>query len=432
MEYRIAPEDVRVGMFVRGFGGSWLDHPFWFARFAVKAKHLARLQAADVPYIVIDDERGIGPTGASQAPIAPRAAEICEVRPKNTRSHGRAGGGNPGKRRIPSGSGSRARNDAKTQTRKLVARSLRIMRDTFARIRAGRTIELGTFEELVGDIVSTAGHCPRTLIETIRLKQKDEYTHLHSVAVATLMVNVARQLGRSEREVYEYGLAGLFHDIGKVRVDDAILGKEGSLSTEEFDLVRAHPQDGFDILRATPGLPDAALDVCLHHHERPDGKGYPFGLAGEALSEVARLGAICDVYDALTSDRAYKSAWSPVDAVTAMWGWDGQFDRELLFAFMHSIGVFPTGMVLALDDNRLALVLEPRSDAHRSRLLVFFSTATRSALPAVEVPIGKARGSCRITAPVDPADFGICAEDCQEANLRSADWTCATPGTLAA
>ncbi|MEC7533128.1 MAG: HD domain-containing phosphohydrolase, partial [Pseudomonadota bacterium] len=151
------------------------------------------------------------------------------------------------------------------------------MRDTFARIRAGRTIELGTFEELVGDIVSTAGHCPRTLIETIRLKHKDEYTHLHSVAVATLMVNVARQLGRSEREVYEYGLAGLFHDIGKVRVDDAILGKEGSLSAEEFDLVRAHPQDGFDILRATPGLPDAALDVCLHHHERPDGKGYPFG-----------------------------------------------------------------------------------------------------------------------------------------------------------
>ena len=98
----------------------------------------------------------------------------------------------------------------------------------------------------------------------------------------------------------------------------------------------------------------------------------------------------------------------------------------------YSIGVFPTGMVLALDDNRLALVLEPRSDAHRSRLLVFFSTATRSALPAVEVPIGNARGSCRITAPVDPADFGICAEDCQEANLRSADWTCATPGTLAA
>ena len=432
MQHRVAPGDVRIGMFVHGFGGSWFDHPFWFARFEVGHKHLARLHAADVPYVIIDDARGRGPVAAEAEAQPPRIADH-EVRPKDSRRTGNVVRSTLPERRGVRGRGSAASgSDAKAQARQLVARSMRVVRDAFARIRSGRSIELGLFEELVTEIVSTSEYCPRTLLEAIRLKQKDDYTHLHSVAVGTLMVNVARQLGRSKAQIYEYGLAGLFHDIGKVRVEGDILDKEGSLTEEEFATVRAHPQHGYDILSATPGIPAAALDACLHHHERPDGKGYPFGLQGEALSEVARLGAICDVYDALTSDRAYKRAWTPADAIAAMWRWEGQFDRDLLFAFMQSIGVFPEGLVVQLDGDRLGLVLAPRNEGQRSRVLVFFCTASGSPLVARDATTTGKRDRVDIISPADPRNHGIAPEHCNEAHLRGVEWAQEALTTLAA
>ncbi|MBX7499977.1 HD-GYP domain-containing protein [Qipengyuania sp. YG27] len=432
MKHRILPQDVTAGMFICGFGGGWLNHPFWVKRFEVKPRHLRRLAESAVPFVIIDDEKGPGPAEAAQdspsTASASAQARPCDdgkesIRPLRSRKPGGPSRG--------SYSAAPARNSKRAEAKRLLARSLAVTRETFANIRSGKPIRMAEVSDVVEDIVGSTAQCPRALLEVLRLKQKDEYTYLHSVAVCTLMINVARQLGKDEAEVFDYGLAGLFHDLGKMCVDQAILDKPGSLDEAEFDAVRTHPIQGYDILARTSGVPAIALDVCRHHHERPDGKGYPSGLSGAELSEAARLGAICDVYDALTSDRAYKDAWSPSKAMTAMWGWEGQFDRELLFAFMQSVGVYPEGLVVELDGDRLGLVLAPRSDGQRSRVLVFFCTATGRPIAAKDASTAGKRDSVAILAPADPQAYGIAPELCSEAHLRGVEWTRKPVATLA-
>jgi len=140
------------------------------------------------------------------------------------------------------------------------------------------------------------------------------------------MVSLARQLGLSEDLVREAGLAGLLHDVGKMTMPVEVLNKPGSLTDAEFVVMRSHPERGHALLLAAGSIPASALDVCLHHHEKYDGSGYPYRLQGEAISLFARMGAVCDVYDAITSNRPYKKAWNPAESLARMAQWTGHFD----------------------------------------------------------------------------------------------------------
>lgn len=402
MEHRIPPEEVKPGMYVRGFGGSWWDHPFFLSKFVVKPEHLPKIAQADIPYVIIDDSRGVGLRADQPEARDPVTVVLREASPRPR----------PAVRHDAPSYDQNRRDTDRERARGLVKSSLVTMRRTFGEVRLGRAVRLSEVTALVDEVVATVERSPRTLLEVLRLKKKDEYTYLHSVAVCTLMINLARHLGRDEDQVREYGLAGLLHDIGKMGIDDTILNKPGGLDESEFGQVRRHPEHGHEILLRTANVPRLALDVCLHHHERVDGKGYPHRLSGEALSEAARLGAICDVYDALTSDRAYKAAWQPVEAIAAMWRWEGQFDRRLLFAFMQSLGIFPPGLMVRLRSNRVGLVLENRRRNSRPRVLAFY--AIREGVPIVpeEVTIADNFANDGIVAATSPEEWGLAAEDC--------------------
>lgn len=395
MKRQIRPEDARLGMYVEGFGGSWFRHPFWRANFAIGTQRvLARVQASAVPYIIIDDERGIG---AEAAPI-----DLPLARPGAVIKIARARGGPPAFDLEQS----RERSD-RQRAKSLLSRSKIVLAQAFADVRLGRAIRMDDVTGIVDDVVGTVERNPRTLLDVLRLKKKNEYTYLHSVAVCTLMVNAARHLGKGLAETRDYGLAGLLHDLGKMGIPDEILNKEGRLSDAEFRAVREHPEHGYQVLARSPGIPPMALDVCRHHHEKMDGSGYPFGLPAEALSLVTRLGSVCDVYDALTSDRVYKGAWTPAEAVAAMWGWDGHFDRALLFTFMQSIGVFPPGLLVQLRSNRLAMVLESRRRNPRPRVLAFYAMRERTFIAPEELTIADSLSNDSIVAAADPAAWGL-------------------------
>ena len=377
MLHRIPPQRVTVGMYVKTFGGPWFDHPFWLSRFIVRERDLGRIHQSGVPYVVVDDERGVAPDASADA-SGPGAADLAPHMPGVANKLKRFGS-------------ERASDPAPRRDRQralaLMTRSLTVMRRAFKDVRLGRAVRMAEVTAVVDEVVEFVERCPRTLLEVLRLKKKDEYTYLHSVAVCTLMVNMARHLGRDDRETREYGMAGLLHDLGKTGISDDVLNKAGRLTDAEYAEVRDHPERGYEILSQSPDVSPVALDVCRHHHERVDGKGYPFGLGAEAISLEARLGAICDVYDALTSDRVYKDAWTPIEAISAMWSWEGQFDRELLFAFMQSIHVFPPGMLVHLRSNRLAVVLEPKRRTARLRVLAFYSMRECEAIAPQEVVI---------------------------------------------
>jgi len=149
------------------------------------------------------------------------------------------------------------------------------------------------------------------------------------------------------------------------------------------------------------------MDVSLHHHEKVDGTGYPRRLSGEAISLAARMGAICDVYDALTSNRAYKAAWTPVEAIAAMAGWAGQFDRDLLFSFMQSIAVYPPGMLVRLRSNRLAVVLDNGPRASRPRVRAFYSTTDHELIQPMTLVIDDSWATDQIISEEAPEKWRI-------------------------
>lgn len=396
MQRQIPPEQVRLGMYVCGFGGAWLDHPFWRVRFVLKSdRDVQRVRESGVPFVIIDDALGPGP-GPAPAPALPPAAA---AKPNRKPPRPARGGWNDFDK-------ARERSDRR-RIKELLARSMEILRRAFTAVRHGRPIEIAEVSALVDEVIDTVERSPRTLLEMLRLKQKNEYTYLHSVAVCTLMINAARHMGKTEAEMHEWGLAGLLHDLGKMGVPETILGKNGKLTEEEFAAVRDHPEHGYRVLSRSAGVPEAALDVCRHHHERMDGSGYPFGLPAEAISLVARLGAVCDVYDALTSERAYKAAWTPVEAVTAMWSWEGHFDRDLLFTFMQSVAVFPPGLLVRLRSNRLALVLENKRRNSRPRVLAFYDTRARAFVAPVEVVIEDSLANDSVIAAASPEEWGF-------------------------
>ncbi len=175
------------------------------------------------------------------------------------------------------------------------------------------------------------------LIAVAKLKEKDEITFLHSLAVSALMIAFGRGLGHRQEDVRVLGLGGLVHDLGKMAIPDHILNKPGKLTAEEMDLVRAHPQKGYEMVAKTGSAPAEVLDICRFHHERYDGGGYPDRLSGRKIPYVARVAAICDAYEVLTTIRPYKPAFSQPEAIDMMMNSPGHFDQKLLSAFVSKM-----------------------------------------------------------------------------------------------
>jgi HD-GYP domain-containing protein (c-di-GMP phosphodiesterase class II) len=189
--------------------------------------------------------------------------------------------------------------------------------------------------------------------------------------------------------VHELGLAGLLHDIGKMAVPDPVLTKPSKLSDDEYAIVREHSQCGYDLLVASPDAPAIAAEVVLHHHERFDGTGYPHRLKGEEISLYARMGAICDVYDAITSDRPYSDAWAPGQSIEHMLESEGQFDPKLLDVFIRSIGIYPVGTLVRLRSNRLGIVVaENKREPMYPKVKAFYAVREHAMIKPEAVTTG--------------------------------------------
>ncbi len=332
---RIRPDQVRLGMYVRGIGGSFVSHPFWRTRFELTLQaDVDRLRACRVPYVEIDEALGCGPL--PDAELSPRSdVYLVDHIGQNLRDPSRQAARRSAR---PAMSARSVEHDHAVRT---VARAKSFVSELFNTARLGGDVPVAQAIELVEEIDAMFEQGNHLLFDVVRMKTADEYTYLHSVAVCALMLKLARQIDLPGDQVRDCGLAGLLHDVGKMRIPLEVLHKREALSDAEFGAIKSHAYEGYLILRDVEGLPGAAVDVAHLHHEKIDGSGYPLGLTGEQIPQVARMGAICDVYDALTSNRAYKAAWTPAVAIETMISSTGHFDVELLDAFAQSIGLMP-------------------------------------------------------------------------------------------
>ncbi|MBO9622142.1 MAG: HD-GYP domain-containing protein [Sphingomonas sp.] len=272
------------------------------------------------------------------------------------------------------------------RAREILSTARGVVTSAFTDIRFGRKINSADLEPVVAAIAASVSRSPTALPGVTRMKERHEYTYLHSIAVCGLMIALGRELRLDPALTREIGLAGLLHDVGKARVPVALLDKPGPLDFEEYALVQEHTVRGHELLRESGIDSEIALDVCLHHHERIDGSGYPSGISAQSLSIYARMAAVCDVYDAVTSSRSYKESWSPGAALDWMTGTTGHFDPRVLRAFRSMLGVFPLGSLVRLTSQRLAVVLdEPDDDPTSPNVCVFLSAETCEELPLAAV-----------------------------------------------
>jgi putative nucleotidyltransferase with HDIG domain len=238
----------------------------------------------------------------------------------------------------------------------------------------------------------------------VRLKHKDDYTYMHSLAVCVLMQVLAKQIGLPNDKIRQVGLAGLLHDIGKTGIDKEVLNKPGALTEGELTLVKLHPERGHALLLEANITDEVVLEVCLHHHEKTNSLGYPHQLKADDISVFAKMGAVCDVYDAITSDRPYKKGWQPGFALQQMAQWEGHFDDRVFRAFVKSVGIYPVSSVVALSSGRVAVVVEQSAQSLLKPVVkVFFSTLSNSSLPVQVVHL--ATESDAIVGHVQPEDY---------------------------
>jgi len=276
------------------------------------------------------------------------------------------------------------------RARDIVAKAKEGVATTFEDARFGHKLNVDQLWPIISGINASVSRHSGALTNVTRLREKHEATYIHSIAVCGLMIALARQLGIDPGLHHDIGLGGLLHDIGKAKVPAMLLDKPGALSADETAVIRGHSQLGFEMLiGGEQKLPEIALDICLHHHERIDGAGYPDRRSGENISLYARMAAICDSYDMMTSATVYRPACTPAEALERLVDAPGQFDSQIVSAFSVMIGVFPVGSMVRLQSNRLAVVLDCLDgDPAMPPVCPFFCIDTRQLLPRRLSPPG--------------------------------------------
>ena len=398
---KVTSAEVCLGMYIHRFEGSWIDHPFWKARFLLQEpRDLQKIQDSAVTAVWIDIAKG-----RDCQPPAERAMPVAPVTPPESAV--------ASARSTPTTLATSAPGPAiscpqeMAQASAVSAHAKQEVARLFQDVRLGQAIELSEVATVVEQISASVLRHPTALISLTRLRTADEYTYIHSVSVCALMTAVARQMELPAEQVQLAGQAGLLHDVGKMRTPLEVLNKPGKLTDAEFAVMQRHPEEGVALLQQW-GAAAEVIDVCLHHHEKFDGTGYPRGLAGTQISLLSRIAAVCDVYDAISSTRPYKTAWSPAEAIRRMAEWQGHFDPQVFQAFVKTLGIYPIGSLVRLSNEQLAVVVEQHPDSLLTpRVRVFFSARSRTPLPQRLLDLARPPANERILRREDPEEWGF-------------------------
>jgi putative nucleotidyltransferase with HDIG domain len=399
LKKKIHVSDVRVGMFIHDICGAWIDHPFWLGSFTLDSvEDLKKLKTCGIKQVWIDTDKGLDVKPCVPGPIQQEAGqpEIGYVALQALMDTPQKTGGTH-----------IAVHEELNSARKILAKAKKHVERMFLEARMGKALQIDEAMTMVDEINQSIARNSNALLTLVRLKNKNDYTYLHSVAVCALMIALGKQLGVKGEQLLLLGTGGLFHDIGKAMIPETLLDKPGKLTDEEFAAMKQHSSLGWKILNQVPDIHDVVLDVVLHHHEKTDGAGYPDRLSGEALTLAARMGAVCDVYDAITSDRCYKNVWEPSDAIRKMASWqDGSYDLKVFHAFVKTVGIYPVGTLVKLKSGRVGVVIDQTENSLTTPIVkAFFSATSNMYIPPEIINLGNLHDS--IESSEDPAKWGF-------------------------
>ena len=356
MRLKMDVADVGLGMYVAELDRPWLDSPFLFQGFILDSEDdLAKLRE-HCNYVYVDDEKSVDPAAVREA-----VSGISSVCTEDDTDEERDTSGT---------TAASFRNNIKRAVQTF-QRSTGSVIKFFDDARLGKSIDTEDAKAVVSDLVTTITNNVNTALWLTSLRNRTEAAATHCLNTSILAVAFARHMGYSQDQMQIVGLGALLHDIGFARTPVAILEKPDELTEKEFAIVQKHPRDGHAVLKLTQQIPPEALDIVLHHHEREDGSGYPDGLKGEEISESVRLVSIADAYDSMTSDRPYRKAIPPQDALTTLHKRSGsEFGQSLMEEFIKCVGIYPIGSLVLLNTGALGVVVSSNPDARLKPLIL--------------------------------------------------------------
>ncbi len=342
---KISVFELKIGMFVSQLDRPWLETPFLFQGFFIRSRHDIKALEKHCKHVLVDTERKYTET---------KQLKIYSENPKTQADN---------KKNLPHRS-CHYEDKIPVEDEIGFAKQCRTSLNKHYHhihevVSNGKAIDLdkmaGTIEGMVKSIVRN----PDAFLWLAKLKNFDSYTYNHAIDTSVLAVSFGRHLGLNLTELKELATGVLLCDIGKVKIPKSLLSKPGRLSSQEFELIKTHVKLGVEILQQANGkVSHEVIKIAQFHHERHNGQGYPNGLREQQIPVFARIAAIVDCYDAITTHRSYNKALSTLDAIKCMYEWrDIDFQKELVEEFIQCLGIFPTGSIVELSTGEIGIVL---------------------------------------------------------------------------
>ncbi|MGX9462289.1 HD-GYP domain-containing protein [Shewanella sp. A14] len=299
-----------------------------------------------------------------------------------------------------------------TQAKKLLVEAKELIKKVMSETFSGRTIEVSQVENIADKMIESVMDDADAFKCISALRSKDAYLLEHSINVAFLLVTFGIHLNLDRELLKKMAVGGILHDIGKIYVDDEVLHKPGKLTPEEYEHMKLHQVYAIDIMNETIELPQVSKDVCLMHHEKLDGKGYPNGLKDDQIPLHGRMSCIVDIFDALTATRCYKEAMSPAAAFKVLLSLTPfHLDPQLVYEFIRCVGVYPVGSLVQLSDDRVGIVWDAKGrDALHPIVKCFYSLKHKRYTEVTMVDLLKSelhieKGVSPSSLDVDPSPY---------------------------
>jgi len=363
---KIQTKDLTVGMYVHDVGRKWFDHPWTRkSKLVASIEDIQQLIEYGIKEVTIDLTRS-----ASRPKEDDRTKESLKKSQKSKQVENQI-------QKEPE-----ALPDVVTfeeelpRARETYLTALETTREFLADARAGREINVPKVQDNVEDIIESAFRNRDASLALIKLKTYDEYTLTHSLNVAVLAIGMSCHVNLSRSKIRRLGLGAILHDIGKTKVPLKILNKRSTLTEKEFRAVKSHTVVGAHMLEKTKKIPEEAILVARHHHERIDGSGYPDGISGDQIDDFIAITGMSDVYDALTSDRVYRTSILPHEALKVIFALrDIQFNSLWVERFTQCLGIYPAGTLIKLNSGEIAVVINVnRATLLRPRIKIIFDS----------------------------------------------------------
>ena len=276
------------------------------------------------------------------------------------------------------------------RAKKTFDKSQKHINKLMADVQRDSKIDIEGSKELVSSCVDSILSNETALFWLSKIKNKDEYTSEHCVRVGILAIAFGKYLQLPREQLEMLGLCGILHDVGKMKVPQHILNKEGPLTPDEYKIVKEHTVLGYVFLKNHGGIDEQVCTAAYNHHERLNGNGYPRKADEEVLSQYDRIIAIIDSYDAMISDRCYRKGMSPSRALNQLYkGKSELYDAELVKQFIQMVGVYPVGSLVEMNNGQVGVVLSVNEHSKLEPVVELVTDTERNLIKPVSIDLTK-------------------------------------------